>query len=311
MARFSGIKGHKFEGISKFAPDGPRWTGTIRLHEPHLDLPLRWRKPRRIFVNSISDTFHERVKDDWIDRIFAVMALAPQHTFQVLTKRPKRMLRYLGQFPDRGFKVFEIAARIKERRDGPLAKYGMSIKFPLPNVWLGVSVEDQKTADERIPLLLRTPAAVRWISAEPLLGDLDFKTWLTGANALNRKYAAQIRAGTVKASIEGLDWIVAGGESGPGARPMHPCWARRLRDQCVASGTPYFFKQWGEFCPTGFCSPGVHEVGKACTMHMRPSQMIRFSDDCEVYRVGKKSAGRLLDGREWNQYPQTVEAPHA
>lgn len=152
-------------------------------------------------------------------------------------------------------------------------------RWPLPNVWIGVSVEDQARADERIPLLLETPAAVRWVSAEPLLGRVDLR-------AMKR---------------DGLDWVVAGGESGPGARPMHPDWARSLRDQCVATGIPYFFKQWGEWVP----APEEMNYAEAAALACRLNREFEpWSSGHTVIRVGKRKAGRLLDGREWNEYPE-------
>lgn len=212
-ARFSG-PGKPYEGLAVMKSDGPHWTGKVRLVAAALDLPLRWRKPRRIFVNSMSDLFHKGLTDHEILKVFVTMARARQHTFQILTKQPRRMLEW-----------FLVCADDTVR---PLAWAG--VPWPLPNVWLGVSVEDQETADERIPLLLQTPAAVRWVSAEPLLGPIEFPTML-------RNW---------------IDWLVVGGESGPGARPMHPDWARGLRDQCVAAGVPFFMKQgskanWSDF----------------------------------------------------------------
>lgn len=235
----------------------------VTVHEDRLDVPLRWKRPRRIFVNSMSDLFHEDVPDEFIGRVYTTMAKAPQHTFQVLTKRQERMREW------------------HSRRGGQY----------LPNVWLGVSVEDQATADERIPLLLRTPAAVRWISAEPLLGPIDLRYLqpgdppteidaLSGTHGVLRPHRGR---------CDKLDWIVAGGESGPGARPMHPDWARSLRDQCQAAGVPFLFKQWGEHV-------SVSEVAGA-------GAHFTFPDGATVRRVGKRAAGRTLDGRTWDEYP--------
>lgn len=295
MARFSKIKGHKFEGISEFTPQGPRWTGVVRLHEKDLDLPLRWKKPLRIFVNSISDTFHERVKDEWIDRIFAVMALAPRHTFQILTKRSERMSDYLNN-ADRKASVLGRAWGILSSFPKYKHENIMAREWPLPNVWLGVSVEDQERADERIPHLLRCPAAVRWISAEPLLGPVDISEKLLGEYGCG--------------SGPNLSWIVAGGESGPGARPMHPEWPRRLRDQCQDAGAAFFFKQWGAWCTAKrwreVCEEQHHQSydwteGQRTSVQPLPSTAPGLYE--VMFRVGKKAAGRLLDGREWNEYP--------
>src|SRR3990167_3694397 len=214
-ARFSG-PGKPYEGLAKIGrvimTDGQRthttafrWTGEGRLIEEALTLPLRWKSPRRIFVNSMSDLFHERVPDEWIDRIFAVMALCPQHAFQALTKRPERMREW---FDNTGRDGVAVTAKYPEFEAFKRVSLAETM-WPLPNVWLGVSVEDQTTADERIPLLMQTPAAVRWVSYEPALGPVDFNNYLP----------PDLNAFT---DWKGLDWIVAGGESGPGARPTHP-----------------------------------------------------------------------------------------
>jgi protein gp37 len=202
--RFAGTKGF---------PQG----FAVTLRPGALEKPLHWRKPRRIFVNSMSDLFHDHVPDDYIAAVWAVMEAAPQHTFQILTKRPGRMRSWV-------------------RRHRP---------DPLPGVWLGVSAEDQHWADVRLPILADTPAAVRFVSAEPLLGPID-----------------------LAAHLPTLNWVIAGGESGPGHRPMHPDWARDIRDQCLAGGVPFLFKQHGGRTP--------------------------------------EAGGRELDGRTWDQYPLRV-----
>ncbi|MDI9379758.1 MAG: phage Gp37/Gp68 family protein [Verrucomicrobiota bacterium] len=186
----------------------------VTLRGSKLEQPFHWREPRMVFVCSMGDLFHDDVPDGFIDRVFGVIRKCPQHTFQILTKRPHGMCEYA---------------------------LSLSYRRPPSNVWLGTSVENQDAADSRIHHLLNTPAAVRFLSLEPLLGPLP------GLN------------------LEGIHWVIVGGESGPGARPMHPEWARDIRDQCVAAGVPFFFKQWGG--------------------------------------VNKKRAGRLLDGREWNEMP--------
>lgn len=212
----------------------------VRCHPERLDQPLRWRRPRRVFVNSMSDLFHEAVPEDFILSVFVTMAAARQHTFQVLTKRADRMRDLLTRW----------------RNSGLVLREGCGVN--LRNVWLGVSVEDQRAADERIPLLLETPAAVRWISAEPLLGALDLTRiggdqfgWgrLNALDGLRYVRAIQNECGSEWQTepINHLDWVVAGGESGPNARPMHPAWVRSLRDQCAAAGVPFLFKQWGEW----------------------------------------------------------------
>lgn len=285
-----------------------RWTGKVALVDTALDLPLRWKKPRRIFVNSTSDLFHEAVPDDWIDQIFAVMALAPQHTFQVLTKRPERAREYLAHLTSKVGDLWNPLASSRLLSAGDTAVRNSTVDtfqtvrgWPLPNLWLGTSVEDQATANARIPHLLATPAAIRFISAEPLLGPLDLTECPRDDALLG--YAPDENGDRHK-----LDWVIAGGESGPGARPIHPDWARSLRDQCVAAGVPFFFKQWGEWAPStpeaavgnprsGWrCLAGHPHVPKAAELY--PEAGAAF-----IEHLGKGAAGRNLDGRTWDQMP--------
>jgi protein gp37 len=230
-ARFSG-PGQAYEGLAEMTPSGPRWTGTVRLVEEHLEDPFRWKRPRRIFVNSMSDLFHESLSDEDIDQVFAVMALCPQHIFQVLTKRAERMYRYLAgpYFPESRVHARLIA------HGPPELLHDLDPSFPLKNVHLGVSVEDQKTADERIPWLLKTPAAVRWVSYEPALGPVRFGPLMTRVSDLPNMPRRT-----------NLKWIVVGGESGPGARPFDIQWSRDTIAQCRAAGVPVFVKQLGRW----------------------------------------------------------------
>ena len=249
--------------------------------EKALRAPLHWKAHKRIFVENQSDLFGEWVPAKHIDLAFAVMSQSPEHTFQILTKRPEQMLVYLTDertqdgIDEAGTKLGWCHANVQGR-------------WPLPNVWLGVSVEDQATADARIPLLLQTPAAKRFVSYEPALGPVDLSKWLR---------------------YNPISWLICGGESGPGARPMHPDWPRSIRDQCVAAGVPFFFKQWGEYGPVtvddrhGAIAPNerrelwIHPDG-------RTSNRQGVSDFAwPMVRVGKKKAGALLDGREWRQFP--------
>lgn len=316
--RFSG-KGQPYEGLTQLTkgagPDGkktknPVWTGKMQFVEKHLLDPLKWKDPRRIFVNSMSDLFHEGVTDEQLDQVFAVMALSPKHTFQVLTKRPERMLAWFTRPNDPAYTktlsntsawyVWKQADRIQLRfakGRSPISPFRWTeyeendsvAPWPLPNVWLGVSVESQKYADERIPLLLQTPAAVRWVSAEPLLGPVKLN-----------KYAAAYTPGPQNTGVlPGINWLVAGGESGPGARPMHPDWARSLRDQCIAAVVPFFFKQWGEYA-LGALNDNWDAVANDDNLRVDDPNL----NVAQVTRVGKKAAGRLLDGKEWNQYPE-------
>lgn len=218
------------------------FTGDVRTVPDRLADPLRWRKPRRVFVNSMSDLFHESVPFEFIDRVFAVMALCPQHTFQVLTKRPERMAEYLSRpwvnMADgrRGLRdsINDAAFKLAGRYAFPTQSHGMLAHpgWPLPNVWLGTSVEDQARADERIPHLLRCPAAVRFLSCEPLLGAVkpQLIQW-------DPTYGDEVRSK--------IGWIILGGESGPSARPCDVAWIRSIVRQCAEAGVACFVKQLG------------------------------------------------------------------
>jgi protein gp37 len=295
--------------------------------EATLTLPLRWKRGRRIFVNSMSDLFHEDVPDAGIDRVFAVMALSPQHTYQILTKRSARMRAYVTD-PATPGRIYHIVcdlsleqaasvillARPEHAAHAPPGRHVLLGLWPLQNVWLGVSAEDQRRADERIPDLLATPAAIRFVSAEPLLGPIDFEHIVRPPDcydkampgfdmietvlldALGGQNGVRTRTGDEFGDVGGgakLDWIIVGGESGPQARPMHPDWARSIRDQCEAAGTAFFFKQWGEWKG---CGPGRISETNCTALH-------RWDDRAFSCRVGKKAAGRLLDGGEHNAMP--------
>lgn len=317
-------------GLTRDTKAGPVWTGEVRFNEEWLLQPLQWRRPRMIFVCAHADLFQENVPDEWIDRIFAVMALAPQHTFQVLTKRPERMRAYCSD-PRTPRRIYEIVcdmtlamhlplALILPGVDPAMAPSGPRVHlgaWPLPNVWKGVSVEDEKRANERILELLATPAAVRWISAEPLLGSVDLTSIDDGMrDGCHLHFDALTGlAHDGEDSITGvfgqpdprIDWVVIGGESGPGARPMHPDWARSLRDQCAAAGVPFFFKQWGEYGPayTADLRPtGVRWSGEAQSAVAKGTATVEQT----TRRLGKKRAGRFLDGCTHDAMP---EAHHA
>lgn len=237
------------------------WNGTVRLLEDRLDEPLHWKKPRRVFVDSMSDLFHEDVPGEFIQKVYEVMGKTPQHTYLILTKRPERM------------QVFFMA------------------NYRLRNVWLGVSVENQQTAEVRIPYLLRTPAAVRFVSCEPLLGFVDL-TDIRCRDGFHwdalRGFQWQDGYNDYQAGTNKLDWVIVGGESGVCARPMHPDWVTSLRDQCQAASVPFYFKQWGEWAP-------------AVTSDERYDYT--FPNGVKMVRVGKRKAGRMLDGRIWDEYP--------
>lgn len=240
--RFRGVKGHPYE--QGFDP---------RLVPEKLEDPLKWKKPRMVFVNSMSDLFQDGVPDWFIGNVFSVMEGTRRHTYQVLTKRAERMEKWVSDF--------DVWLR-----------YAGDTVFPkkLSNVWLGVSVEDRKYGLPRIDHLRRTPAVVRFLSCEPLLEDLG------------------------EIDLTGIHWVIVGGESGRNARPMRPEWARSLRDQCQAAGVPFFFKQWGPWAwDDQLLSDGL-AVEQAFPVSNGP------------VRVSKKVAGRLLDGREWNEFPEVL-----
>ncbi|KLU61857.1 phage protein Gp37/Gp68 [Peptococcaceae bacterium CEB3] len=267
---------------------------SVTLHPDKLYAPLHWRKPRRVFVNSMSDLFHDDVPDYFLDEVFGTILACkvfknePDHIFQILTKRPERMRRYftssspsdllqrwaqtmkwvaMVEDPDVLFSELVFSETCHDWDSNGRNSSGSEYKpwgytnklFPLPNVWFGVSVENQTTADERIPLLLQTPAAVRFISAEPLLEPVSLR-WLAAWDG--KASNPQSSMTNEYDGLRKLDWVIAGAETGHNARPMHPDWVRGLRDQCQEAGVPFFFKHWG-----------------------------------------KKEAGRLLDGRTWDDMP--------
>ncbi|TGQ95374.1 phage Gp37/Gp68 family protein [Mesorhizobium sp. M8A.F.Ca.ET.208.01.1.1] len=342
----------QYAGTTKKVNGNTVWTGKLALAPEHiLTQPLRWARPRRIFVNSMGDLFHEDVPDEWIDRVFAVMALAPQHTFQVLTKRARRMREYMTRWPDGAARIHHVKIAaidmffrskierkhwstsdddyqvVNKRISAALGMVGnwttYTLRWPLPNVWLGVSAERQQEADLRIPDLLATPAAIRFVSAEPLLGPIDFTSICTGhyfIDALRGLKYHDAPDGVHGATEQcaKLDQIIVGGESGPDARPMYPQWPRWIRNDCSAAGTPFFFKQWGAWAPARLTDcydtsrgrngkPVAFLVAQDGTVHcfhetagIEPQAMLL---------LGKKAAGRLLDGIEHNGMPETREVP--
>ena len=310
----------------------PRFAGRaftdVVCHPERLDQPLRWSKPRRVFVNSMSDLFHDDVPDEFIDEVFAVMALATQHTFQVLTKRPERMRDYMLD-PAMNNRFGMARARIFYAHsvcDCDVWMSGQQFR-PLPNVWLGVSVEDQATADERIPILLQTPAAVRWISAEPLLGPIDLTSLMYYPCPNADDMTMDPGTGSYECCRQceftgigndiGIDWVVAGGESGPKARPSHPDWFRSLRDQCAEAGVAFLFKQWGGWIPYEHDahSPFMHSQHgdffdasrlpdfESGEWEMQREWHFDWASQLLARRVSKRAAGRLLDGVQHDEYP--------
>jgi protein gp37 len=272
-------------GYDGFTDASGRWTGRVSLIESQLYAPLRWKRHRRIAVGLMGDLF--RLPFEQIDRIFAVMALCPQHTFQCLTKQPARMLEYFAE--KRGHFTCEY-------KPG----YSISRLLPVHNVHLGLSCMNQTDVDRDVPILLQTPAAARWLSLEPLMGPINLYTYLPTLEI-------ERESGMWRDLVR---WVVVGGESGPGARPMHPDWVRSIRDQCSASGVPFMFKQWGEWLP--IATPRMTaKVGETLIIdgfgNTRPASwgdvMQSRGDLWAVERVGKKSAGHLLDGREHLAFP--------
>ena len=269
----------RYDGLTKVVNGNAVWTGEVNLHWDLLDEPFKWKKPAYVFVNSMSDLFHEKVPHLFVDRALETIKQNPHLIFQVLTKRPERMAHY--------FQIREVPK----------------------NFWAGTSVEDQKTADERIPELLKIPAKVRFLSCEPLLGPVEF------SDVTNRADCVQQLG---KPAMQGIHWVIVGGESGANARPMHPSWARSLRDQCVAADVPFFFKQFGEFqdgsC-MGFKNFTVLNTGEFCepsfdnhsALDRKHGGKWADLDAVAMARVGKKRAGRLLDGREWNEMPEVKD----
>lgn len=313
----------RFHGKGSFAE--------IKLHHDRLSDPLRWRKTRRVFANSMSDLFHKDVPDEFIARVFAVMSATPQHTYQVLTKRHGRMRSLLTNPDFRRAVLIEAVALDEGGNSQGIEPPGW---WPLSNFWLGVSVEDQQRAELRIPALLDTPAAIRFLSCEPLLGAVDLSPWLAGQRwSSTARDSDGYGVSSITVDPAPIGWVIAGGESGPNARPMHPIWARDLRDQCQRAEVPFFFKQWGEWgpapwrvdrkpeetvehykarseaeCATHAYAVWAHQYG--WVPHKpdhKPWSIERTSlDEAEqaaMRRWGKKTAGRLLDGRTWDEFP--------
>lgn len=273
--RFSGL-GLPYAGL---VDKHGRWNGRVTLVEEHLQDPLRWKKPRRIFVNSMSDLFHESVPVEVIGKIFSIMAAARQHTFQILTKRPRRMREILS-----------LASPIREKwgRDVWCEVHPVNLH---PNVWLGVSVEDQKTADERIPLLLQTPAAKRFISYEPALGPVEFRCHVCNGTGYYGNHGPGIRGNSEYMPCDvcqrrKLDWVIVGGESGPGARPFDIQWARQVIRECNEAGVSCFVKQLGAV--------------------PFETKEIRYSGDSKREHFG--SYLRFMDrkGGDWDEWPEDL-----
>ena len=245
------------------------FNGKVSLMTNRLHQPLHWKKPSKIFVNSMSDLFHEDVPFEFIIKVISVIQICEEHTFQILTKRSERALSFF------------------EYINGMIKSCGKACNMDdliISNLWMGVSAENQHTFDQRRFYLSQIPTAVRFISIEPLLGNINFDFSEVGKR----------------------DWIIVGGESGPNARPMHPDWVRSIRDQCKEYKIPFMFKQWGEWIPSynageRSSEPGYYNksIGDNWVKHYH-----QFPDGQGMVKVGKKKAGRLLDGKIYDEYPE-------
>jgi protein gp37 len=270
-------------GLPKMGHKGP--FSRVQFHRDRIDHPFRWKKPRRIFVCSMGDLFHEDVTDRQVDDVIYRIALLPRHTFMILTKRPERMKRFFDGYPKGYPMAYEVDFSKGDIFNNPDALIPCSFApWPLPNLWLGVTAENQDMADQRIPILLQTPAAKRFVSVEPMLGPVDLtrvdehgsgNDWAIHGDALHGGlWERRGRADRYKMIRDAsrLDWVIGGGETGPDARPMHPDYPRSLRDQCQAAGIPFFFKGWG------------------------------------TYGMKKSDPGYMkIDGREWKEFPKRIE----
>lgn len=296
--RFSGPD-KPFEGLAQLRKGKPDWTGNARLVPEMLSVPLRWRKPRRVFVNSMSDLFHPSLPDAQIDAVFGVMwaclylgkDCVPGHVFQVLTKRPERAAEYLSSDRRAAWAQAAVAYGGGVNPDG-LYDQVMYYDGPHPRIWLGTSVENQECADKRIPELLACLAAVRFISAEPLLGSLNLR---------------EVRCPLGSPSV---DWVIVGGESGHGARPFDIAWARLIVDQCKAAGVPCFVKQLGarpyedgnpDWPPR---APGEYEKAKRRCARAGGVGSIYPNDEWRLFAC----SGKLKDpkGGDWSEWPEDL-----
>ena len=317
--RFQGVQGYGGNYLA-----GQPGQAAILFHEDRLQQPFHWKNPRCVFVNSVSDLFHEDVPFEWVEKILAVIALNPQHLFLALTKRPERMLEYFTM--DRGIsdvqsEVMAMAeakfgivwdargsnpANYRPRPWNPesLARRRAFPGWPLPNLWLGTSVENQHFADIRLPILRRVPAAVRWASVEPMLGAIDFSKHFERFDSQGRNVTGIPRMWD-EDDTTSIDWAVFGGESGPGARPMHPGWLYQGIQVADAAGIPVFFKQWGNWRPRTLGDKGTVRMVKFKRGTPNPGELA----SARMVNVGKKKAGAKLIPDGYNpttrkQYPK-------
>jgi len=275
-ARYVGQPPGDVDAYEHAFTDGSRFNGIVRLRHDKLELPLRTKKPQAWLI--LNDLFHEDVPQASILGMRDIMSRAENHIFLVLTKRINRAVEFWGD------------------------------KKPIKNIWIGVTVCSQQEADEKIPLLLQIPVAVRWVSLEPMLGKIDLSKWIWEFNENYQppRFLDEGERYNVNPNIpsDEIQWVIIGGETGPGARPMHPDWARSVRDQCQAAGVPFFFKGWGEWYPAG--EKGISKF-KPITKDDSLDRLYLWPDREISMRVGKKAAGRLLDGREYSELPKGVK----
>jgi protein gp37 len=289
---YAAVIANRFAG-SKAFPNG----FGITFHPHRLAEPYGWREPEMVFVASMGDLYHDGVPDEYLARMFKVMAETPQHTYISLTKRHARMR---SAMTSSGF------------RDRVTKMVGHEVPWPLPNLWQGVSIENQKWANIRVPYLMRTPAAVRLVSVEPMLGPVNLReAMVTLGDERGHGLTMSFVHWDCCETLHGLDWVIAGGESGQSARPPHPDWFRALRDECTATDTRYFFKQWGTFAPEEM-DRWVDAEGRprgsrtlVDPLGQRWNQMEALAPEGSVHmrRVTKARSGAELDGRTWRQMP--------
>lgn len=265
--------GPKYQGTVELVKGTPVWTGQINVSDEAMLLPLKYKSPTVWFVNSMGDPFHPAVTDAQLDRLFGTMEACPQHIFQVLTKRPRRMRDYLTMRKNAAPIMVPIG-------NGLLEQHPFNNEMQVPsNIWLGVTIEDKRALIQRAKLLKETPAALRFWSCEPLLGHLGY-----------------IQPDLMP------DWVISGGESGKGARPSHPSWHTHLRDLCMKAGIPYFFKQWGAYSP-------IRQIGGRFDHRERIDTRVMMSGEYgghngwPMKRQPKHLSGRTLEGIEYNQMP--------
>lgn len=314
-----------YRGLAK---DG-QWTGLVRMLPERLRDPLSWRRPHLVFVDSMGDLFHAGVTTDYLARIWAVMALTSRHTYQILTKNHGRMRSVLSN-PDFPLQVCQALGNLDADLNIQTRADVDNIPWPLPNVGIGVSAEDQERAELRIPALQATPAACRFLSLEPLIEQVRLCTCDGAAYQVRQCHFLTSRTCPLHGD-ERVDWVIVGGESGRDSRPMHPEWARRLRDECVAAGVPFLFKQWGHHLVVPVENDPDYAEGRAFTHPLRGGRQaavisygrgygiprgrralktgdrtgygFMLTDNLLALSVGTAAAGRVLDGRKWDQYP--------